>query len=717
MSRIGLIHACYQYQEKMATPPLGLLYLGSAVRGYGHSVRVLDARLPGFNFSQLISFLENYRPEIIGISALTCEAGHLNEISRAGRLHCPTAMIIAGGPHATAFPNQTLNESAVDVAVIGEGEVTFQNIVFGHSLDTIDGIAYKSGSQIRKNPPRSFIDDLDQLNAPAWDLIDLDEYTSVTRFGGIAGGSPYACVMTSRGCPYHCTYCHTIFGKQFRTHSPGWVASEIRRLAVEYGVREIQILDDTFNLDIPRAREICRLVQEFTPGMKLSFPNGLRGDRISEELIGALKSAGTYRINYAVETASKEIQKLIRKNLELDEVQKAITSTSRHGILTHGFFMVGFPGETLLDMIKTFLFAYRSDLHAGVFSIVNPFPNTELFEQARGKRMIDYKYENYDYICSPINLSDIPDWQLKCVQRLSNILIYMSPLRLFRLWRVMPKEQAISQLLVRWVFRFFRMNTTMKPQEQKEQTKRHYDRYPLIIHMSKGMLGYELQHNLIGQFLNHLKSNRQSQFVLDAGCGCGRISKLLNGACRVIGVDISYISVNTAVKSGVRAVNGDCLTMPIPDLIAHGIVSYGVLHHTPSLPDGLREINRVASPGADIFLGINRKRSLNQLLYEFPGRVLRYLRNIKKSWLVTVFYYGYYPFGILLKMLQTSSFHFYPNLWNQFNDQFMSPHTTFHTDREIEDHCRGLNWILVSKSRSHFSGMWNYWYRKQCRHD
>ncbi|MBK7259204.1 MAG: radical SAM protein [Ignavibacteriae bacterium] len=168
--------------------------------------------------------------------------------------------------------------------------------------------------------------------------------------------------MTTRGCPYRCAYCHNILGKTFRVRSPEHVMREIRMIHDTYGITDFQVIDDIFNLDMDRAKKICDLIVGSRLPLTLSFPNAIRSDRVDEELIDKMAAAGTKFISIAIETASPRLQRLIRKNLDLDRAFKAIDTITRVGIVTRGFFMIGFPTETEDEARQTIEYAKASSL-------------------------------------------------------------------------------------------------------------------------------------------------------------------------------------------------------------------------------------------------------------------------------------------------------------------------------------------------------------------
>jgi anaerobic magnesium-protoporphyrin IX monomethyl ester cyclase len=184
--------------------------------------------------------------------------------------------------------------------------------------------------------------------------------------------------ITERGCPYQCSYCHEIHTKKFRGMAAETVLDQIEWLVREYGVGELMVVDDIFNFDLERAKEICRGIIKRKLRVHLQFPNGVRGDRFDEELMALMKEAGTHYLAIAIETVSEKFQKLVRKNLKADRARDAVEWAKKHGIEVSGFFMIGFPGETAEEVRATLNFAVQAPFDSIFVSLVAPFKGTKL---------------------------------------------------------------------------------------------------------------------------------------------------------------------------------------------------------------------------------------------------------------------------------------------------------------------------------------------------
>ena len=370
--------------------PLGLLYVATSLRdalGEQIDIRIESYHDEPENWPQVEDIIRDWQPQVLGLRSLTMGRKTLHRIGTLARDRFAVPFIIAGGPHATHAPEDVLANPAFDCAVQGEGEQTAIDLLTcflaRKPIDDVQGIAVRSDDGIRVNPQPPPLMDLDQLPVPDHSLADFRAINQGYVDFSFRNDVPHANLFTSRGCPYKCVYCHKVFGKTFRAHSPERIMSEIRILHDEFGIRHFQILDDIFNIDKARALETCELIVRSGLDIELAFPNALRGDLMDEELIDAMWEAGVRYMAYAVESGSPRIQKLIRKNLNLERIAEAISLSTAKGISTKGFFMIGFPTETEEEALMTIEFAKNSDLVQALFFTVVYFPGTPLFELAR----------------------------------------------------------------------------------------------------------------------------------------------------------------------------------------------------------------------------------------------------------------------------------------------------------------------------------------------
>ena len=388
--------------------PLGLMLLASLLRDARpeRQFKILDMRFFKRDYSALPGIIKDFKPDIIGVRAVSRNAKFMHSLIEDMKAVSPRSYIIVGGPHITAAKEKVLEDKNIDIGVYGEGDITFPILVErledGKDYKDINGIIYREGDRIITTPPQDFIKDLDSLPFPAWDLVEMEPYFEAMY-------SPHApihynarreaaSILTSRGCPYNCSYCHNIFGKKVRFQSAEKAFGEIKRLYEEYGVRQFDIRDDIFNINKKRAHKICDLIIEHKLDLNLAFPNGLRGDIMDRELIIKLKEAGTSHITYALETASERLQKMLRKNINLEKLREAIRITSEQGILVRIFVMMGLPTETREEMLATCDYVMDPAVDFVNFHVFNPFEGTDIYNEIEDRGIDLARFEdNYDY--------------------------------------------------------------------------------------------------------------------------------------------------------------------------------------------------------------------------------------------------------------------------------------------------------------------------------
>ncbi len=436
-------------RSKGTTPPLGLMYIASYIRQTRHDeVKIIDTRLYKEPLKEVYNTILKFQPDIVGIGALTFEAQAMYHIAHLVK-QLTDIPVVVGGPHPTSVPQEVMNNQDIDVAVIGEGEITFKELQdaleAGRDLTTIDGIVYRDHDMVKINKSRAYIDNLDELPFPAWDSAELEKYVNIYSINGIRF-RPYMVLQTSRGCPFHCTYCHNIFGKTFRARSAENVLAEMEILVKDYGIHDFIFLDDIPNLEKDRIKAI--LLGMITRNWKtnLYFTNGVRADMLDEEIVHLMKKAGTVEIAVAVETVSPRLQKMVKKNLNLEKVARMIDICVDSGMFVIGFFMLGFPTETEEELRATVDFACKSRMHQALFFLVNPFGDTELARQiaSTGKMPANLKPEDFDYHSIPFNASSMPDKTLHRIYSMAWIRFYFNPVRIVRilkarkLWMDLP---------------------------------------------------------------------------------------------------------------------------------------------------------------------------------------------------------------------------------------------------------------------------------------
>jgi len=440
------------------TLPLGVMSIAAYLRGRGlDDVRILDMRVHDVSTAQARRAIDAYRPDVVGITGLSLEAKGVHGALAAAREACPECVTIAGGPYPTATPELALSDPNLDYAVLGEGEETVWELLdalFGDSgrqVGDVAGLAYRApDGRVIQTAPRAPIADMDGLPWPAYDLVDMEAYFSQlhTHLSPQQARARYAPVFTSRGCPFRCIYCQHMFGRRIRYRSPENVLAQVRHLADAYGVREIHFEDDSFNIDLERAKRIFDLIADADLDLKIAFPNGVRADLVDKEFMVKGKRAGVYSMAFGIESASPRIRQMIHKGLALEKVTRAIDLADRHGIWSIGFFMLGFPGETREEMRETVEFAARSRLTTASLHSVIPLPATPLWDLVAETHphLIDTATQ-FDFEFTGQPLAAVSADEFQAIFTAAFRRFYFHPRRLWRLWALHPDKMWLLRSL------------------------------------------------------------------------------------------------------------------------------------------------------------------------------------------------------------------------------------------------------------------------------
>ena len=377
--------------------PLGLAYIAAVLERNHINVTVIDAWAEKFGDKEIAAAILKSRPDLIGITMVTAMAPAALELATLAKATV-NVPVVAGGPHASALPGECLANPAIDYIVIGEGETTILNLI-NHlengqaDISSVNGIAYRHNGKIVINKPAVFIADLDSLPMPARHLFPVSKYKTHLPYGR---KTPYMTMITSRGCPYQCTYCSkAVFGSTYRGLSPGKVVQELKHLIDTYGIREYRFYDDDFTLNMSRAHEICDAI--IRHDIKLDWSCTTRVDLVNDELLKKMKRAGCYTISYGVESGDPEVLKSAKKGYTLDDVEKAIRLTKKNGIRILAFFMLGLPGENENTIEKSIQLSLRLEPDFVSWGIINMMPGSKMYDDYAHTLKVGPKNQNIDH--------------------------------------------------------------------------------------------------------------------------------------------------------------------------------------------------------------------------------------------------------------------------------------------------------------------------------
>ncbi len=440
-----LIRPKSAYADVVAGIPIGIAILASVAEKKGHQVRVLDIGLEEDPEGSLKAAFAKMSYDIAGLSCMSVEFLGGLETAQSIRKISPGTHIIFGGQHPTIMPDQAMRADCIDSISIGEGEDVWSEFLDrmseGKDLLGVQGLWFRRDGEVVRNAPRNSYVDVDAVPMPAYHLLDLERYFDIdfVRFPTVDRRAIQ--IFTSRGCPYRCIYCHDLFGKKFRGRKPELVWEEIKHLYDTYGIREFMVEDDIFNMDLNRAKRICDLI--IASGLKLGFQfgNGVRLERFDEELMLKLARAGTHHMAIAVESANDRIQKLIKKHLKLQRFNEVLGWAHKYKIETLGFFMLGFPGETVAEINQTIRFASESHFDEALFSIATPYAGTELNDLVRSTGSYEGGDDIHDQWEGVVRIKSA-EWdhrKLKSLQRKAYFIFFLTR---FRFVKVLLKMKS-----------------------------------------------------------------------------------------------------------------------------------------------------------------------------------------------------------------------------------------------------------------------------------
>ncbi|MCI5133604.1 MAG: radical SAM protein [Candidatus Electrothrix sp. AW2] len=379
MKKVALIYPSDFSSDKSL--PLGIGYLASYLLKQNDdiAISVLDTGI--CTQQEYTSFIKE-KYDVVGFSVSTRAYREGISIAKKIRANHPNVPIVFGGPHVSVMLEKVLLDSSlIDYGIYGEGELTLNELlnvilnaedrnkdIITAELLAIEGLIFRDNEKVIVNDPRPFIEDVDNIPFPAFHLFPMERYP---------GKYP---MITSRGCPFACVYCASsmIWKRKWRPRSPENIIEEIKYIIKNYTPRPIDFHDDGFNMSLDRVNNFCdQLIQH-----KIRIPWGARGfraDIIDQQTAEKMRQAGSSHVAIGIESADNDMLKRMKKNEDIEKIDRGITLLHSAGIDVIGQFMIGNPSETL-ETVKTSIdFVKKSKLSKAIFGTAVPFPGTELW--------------------------------------------------------------------------------------------------------------------------------------------------------------------------------------------------------------------------------------------------------------------------------------------------------------------------------------------------
>ena len=368
-------------------PPLGLMYIAGMLRQNGHNVRIIDENIEPIDYDEFKEY------DLVGISSDTCR--YPEAVSLAKEAKKRGKIVVMGGFHTTFLDDDAIKTGFVDCVVRGEGEEIMVQIAEaledGRTFNDIPAITYKEKSKIIRNPGLGIVENIDKLPYPARDLIKIDQYPTTVA------GKKATSVLTSRGCPFNCSFCAVtkFSGIKWRARSAKSIVDEIQTILKKGWAKAIVFVDDNFTLSVKRVKEICRLIKE----RALKFPWWCmsRVDTLvkNPDMVEEMASAGCKTVFLGLESGNEDTLEDFNKKISTNTSEKAVNLLRKFGITPYGSFIIGALGETKESILKTIEFSKKLKLGISQFSILTPFPGTDLFNSIK-ERIVERDWSKFD---------------------------------------------------------------------------------------------------------------------------------------------------------------------------------------------------------------------------------------------------------------------------------------------------------------------------------
>ena len=358
------------------TEPLGLLYIAAFLQERGHQVLLSDGAMD--TEEQVLDIIRTEQPGIVGLSAMKHNWPSTRALIARIRHAAPQVPIVLGGPQATCWGEENFEECPqLDYLVSGEGEHAMaelcQAVESGHGEEKISGLMWRRQGEVVVNPARKPMKDLDAIPLPDYSLVDLSRYRPSV---GFYNKLPSMNLITSRGCPYKCTFCISEGRMQLRSvHS---VIEEIGLMRARYGIRHITFYDEGITFSRRRITRLCEELIRRQWG--ISWCANARVDQVDREMLSMMKRAGCWKLLYGLESGVQKNLDAIHKRTTVEQSARAIQLTTEAGIETFATFLFGIPGETFAEGVQTIDFACKLKLDYAAFLNLVPYKGSEIYD-------------------------------------------------------------------------------------------------------------------------------------------------------------------------------------------------------------------------------------------------------------------------------------------------------------------------------------------------
>lgn len=411
----------------LVAPPLGISYIAAVLEQNKIDVKIIDASAMEMDWDQLEKEIEKISPDVVAITALTPTIEQALQSARIAKNILPESTVILGGYHPTFTFKELLKNDFLDVIIIGEGEYTMLELIqaleSGSELHQVNGIATRDFV----TPPRKIIEDLDNLPFPARHLLPMDQYKILNI------KLPTGTMISGRGCPYQCSFCSSaaMHGKKLRMRSAKNVVDEMEHLSNDHHTKMIAFMDDTFTVNKKRVEEICDEIKK--RNLDVFWGCTTRVDTLSHRMLQKMSDSGCITLFMGVESADQQILDNVNKKITINKVKNAFELARNYDIRTIASVVLGMPGDSKENILKTIKFVKNLNPNYAIFSLATPYPGTSFYKQAVSENLIKVNdWSKYTLLNPVIDTMDCSLEELKNLQRKAFRSFYLRPSYLLR---------------------------------------------------------------------------------------------------------------------------------------------------------------------------------------------------------------------------------------------------------------------------------------------
>lgn len=408
--KIVIINPPIRLSDKPRHIPHGLAIIANVIRKKLNLVpRFIDSNAYRYDVQQIRTILKSMDFNVVLIGGLIPVYKRIIEYSKIIKEINPNAVLIAGGSAAMSVPKLLLQNSHVDVVCAGEGESVIVELLRGlqkHDLSElthVKGFYYKIGNKITHSENPDLLENLDEeSDIPAYDLLPMDIYLS----NPVVGFGRDIDFISSRGCPFNCTFCYQPWGRKFRAHSADFIIKALKYLKNNYNIDFVSFQDDEFLASKKRVYEICEKIKKNVPNLLWSCTG--RANLVNDEIANKMRGSGCVSISYGFESGSKKILQSMRKNVNIKDMENAVKINRRYGMMLPVSFMIGMPEEDEESCRETTEFCIKNNIPLKSIMFATPYPGTEIFKNAVSTGCIK-KDKVHDFVMS---LEDARDFTI-----------------------------------------------------------------------------------------------------------------------------------------------------------------------------------------------------------------------------------------------------------------------------------------------------------------